>query len=47
MEETNEIEVLKWQKKIVLERKKMVEENPDLIIDEIDFWKKFEDESEK
>ena len=40
-----EDEIPQWQKDIVLERVAAIKQNPDLLIDEEQFWKDIEDAS--
>jgi len=40
-----EDDIPQWQKDIVLERIEAIKQNPDLLIDEEQFWKEVENES--
>jgi hypothetical protein len=41
----NNIELTSWQKDIVLERIEAIKQNPELLINEEQFWKEVENES--
>lgn len=44
-EAQNNIELISWQKDIVLERIEAIKKNPELLINEEQFWKEVENES--
>jgi hypothetical protein len=44
-EAQNNIELISWQKDIVLERIEAIKKNPELLINEEQFWKEIENES--
>ena len=41
----NDYDITDWQKEIVLKRLEAIKQNPNLLIEEEQFWKEIEDES--